>query len=54
MSLVLIEPYSLPPSPTLTPMVSVVLAMRVAAISASSRSRLRLSSRLAMSCCYAR
>ena len=32
----------------------VVLAIRVAAISASSRSRLRLSSRLAMSCCQAR
>jgi hypothetical protein len=32
----------------------VVELMRCAAISASSRSRLRLSSRLAMSCCQAR
>jgi uncharacterized membrane protein YkvA (DUF1232 family) len=35
-------------------LVIVVLAMRVEAISASSRSRFRLSSRLAMSCCQAR
>jgi hypothetical protein len=54
MSFEVIEPNSLPPSPTLTPMVRVVLAIRVAAISASARSRTRLSSRLAMSCCQAR
>src|SRR5215218_8414059 len=35
-------------------MVSVVEPMRVAAISASPRSRVRLSSRDAMSCCHAR
>jgi hypothetical protein len=32
MSFEVIEPNSLPPSPTLTPMVRVVLAIRVAAI----------------------
>src|SRR6185312_1869095 len=53
-SLAVIEPYSLPPSPTFTPIVSVVEEMRVAAISASPRSRLRFSSRDAMSCCQAR